>query len=225
MSVKLEASWLAVLKDEFEKSYMKNLKEFLLAEKSSKQLIYPKNDDIFNAFTHTPLDKVKVVILGQDPYHGVGQAHGLSFSVQKGVAIPPSLQNIYKELATDIPGFNTPTHGDLTEWANQGVLLLNSSLTVSAGKAGSHQGKGWEEFTNKAIETVSQMKENMVFILWGKFAQAKISLINEDKHFVIKSAHPSPFSAYSGFFDSKPFSKTNQFLKSKNIEEINWQIS
>jgi uracil-DNA glycosylase len=224
MSVKLESSWLAVLKDEFEKDYMKELKQFLVDEKKKGTLIYPKSDDIFNAFTLTPFNKVKVVIIGQDPYHGENQAHGLSFSVQKGVRNPPSLQNIFKELVTDIPNFTTPNDGDLTAWAQQGVLLLNASLTVSAGKPGSHQDKGWEHFTNEVIKTISNKKENIIFILWGKFAQLKEGLIDTSKHHFIKSPHPSPFSAYNGFFGSKPFSKTNEILKSLGKEEINWQI-
>lgn len=224
MSVKLEASWLAVLQDEFEKDYMKSLRAFLVEEKKAGKIIYPKSDDIFNAFELTPLDKVKVVILGQDPYHGVGQAHGLSFSVEKGVKFPPSLQNIYKELATDIEDFETPNHGNLSHWAKQGVLMLNASLTVRANEAGSHQKQGWEIFTDKVIETISKEKENVVFILWGKFAQAKETLIDTNKHVIIKSAHPSPFSAFSGFFGSKPFSKTNNILNNSGKEEIDWGL-
>ncbi len=224
MSVKLEASWLAVLHDEFDKDYMINLKQFLLAEKNRGQIIFPKNENLFNALELTPFDKVKVVILGQDPYHGDGQAHGLSFSVQEGVKLPPSLKNIFKELATDIIDYNIPTGGDLTYWAKQGVLLLNATLTVGAGKAGSHQDKGWEFFTDKIIETISNQNENIIFILWGKFAQAKEKLIDETKHYIIKSAHPSPFSAYGGFFGSKPFSKTNEILRNLGKEEIDWQV-
>ncbi|MBD3748823.1 MAG: uracil-DNA glycosylase [Sphingobacteriales bacterium] len=224
MSIQLESSWLALLKDEFEKDYMKSLKEFLKEEKKNRQMIYPKGSDIFKAFELTPFQNVKVVILGQDPYHGAHQAHGLSFSVQKGVKQPPSLQNIFKELANDIPDFEIPNHGDLTDWAKQGVLLLNVTLTVSAGKAGSHQNKGWESFTDKVIEILSEQREGLIFILWGRFAQAKENLINQEKHYIIKSAHPSPFSAYSGFFGSKPFSKTNEILRKLNKTEINWQI-
>ncbi|TKB99031.1 uracil-DNA glycosylase [Pedobacter cryophilus] len=224
MSVKLESSWLAVLKDEFEKDYMKELKQFLIDEKKKGNQVYPKSDDIFNAFTLTPFNQVKVVIIGQDPYHGQNQAHGLSFSVQKGVKNPPSLQNIFKELVTDINGFITPSHGDLSTWAKQGVLLLNASLTVNAGQPGSHQDRGWEHFTNEVIKTISDRKENIIFILWGKFAQLKEGLIDASKHHIIKSPHPSPFSAYTGFFGSKPFSKTNEILKSLEKEEINWQI-
>ena len=224
MSVKLEASWLAVLKDEFDKPYMTELRKFLLQQKQNGINVYPKNDEIFSAFEITPFNKVKVVIIGQDPYHGQGQAHGLSFSVQKGVATPPSLQNIYKELETDISGFKIPAHGNLTHWATQGVLLLNATLTVAANSPASHQKAGWGNFTNQVIKTLSDKKENMVFILWGKFAQAKAVLIDERKHLIIKSAHPSPFSAYNGFFGSKPFSKTNAYLIENGLGKIDWQV-
>jgi uracil-DNA glycosylase len=225
MAIDLEPSWLAVLNDEFDKDYMMQLRTFLKEEKQTGNKIYPKGSDIFNAFKKTPFTEVKVVILGQDPYHGENQAHGLSFSVQKGIPIPPSLRNIYKELATDIPGFTTPNHGDLTEWAEQGVLLLNASLTVRAGIPGSHQKKGWETFTDMVIKTLSDKKEGLVFILWGAFAQAKAELINESKHHIIKSPHPSPFSADRGFFGSKPFSKTNEILKKEGEKPIDWQIN
>ena len=225
MSAALEPGWLNVLEPEFEKQYMKDLKAFLLQEKESGKLVYPKGADIFNAFNHTPFDQVKVVILGQDPYHGDGQAHGLSFSVQKGVTTPPSLKNIYKELETDIEGFKTPNPGNLTAWADEGVLLLNASLTVRAHEPGSHQGKGWEAFTDQAISQLSKQKTGIIFLLWGKFAQQKAVLIDETKHTVLKSAHPSPFSAYNGFFGSKPFSKTNAILISEGRQPINWQIS
>ena len=224
MSVKLESSWLKVLNREFDKEYMKKLKQFLVDEKKDGKTIYPKGDDIFNAFTLTPFDKVKVVILGQDPYHGFNQAHGLSFSVQNGVRFPPSLKNIFKELQTDIEGFKIPENGDLSDWAKQGVLMLNSSLTVNAGDAGSHQEKGWENFTNEVIKVLSDKKENIIFILWGKFAQEKEEFIDTTKHHIIKSKHPSPFSAYSGFFGSKPFSKTNEILKSLGSSEIDWNL-
>ena len=224
MSVKLEATWLAVLQDEFEKDYMKSLRAFLVEEKKAGKIIYPKSDDIFRAFELTPFNKVKVVILGQDPYHGAGQAHGLSFSVEKGIRFPPSLQNIFKELETDIDGFQNPNHGNLSSWAKQGVLMLNASLTVRANEAGSHQKQGWETFTDKVIETISKEKENVIFILWGKFAQAKETLIDIEKHVIIKSAHPSPFSAFSGFFGSKPFSKTNKILSDLGKEEIDWGL-
>lgn len=224
MSIQLEDSWLRILKSEFDKEYMKNLKHFLLQQKQLNKVIYPHSSEIFNAFNLTPFDKVKVVILGQDPYHGFGQAHGLSFSVKEHMKLPPSLQNIYKELIDDIDGFQMPRHGNLSKWAEQGVLLLNATLTVEAGKAGSHQKQGWEEFTDAAIKAVSDQKENVVFILWGRFAQQKSILIDAAKHFIIKSAHPSPFSAYNGFFGSKPFSKTNEYLQKHNQQAIDWQI-
>ncbi|MDN3548499.1 uracil-DNA glycosylase [Mucilaginibacter aquaedulcis] len=224
MANALDPSWLEVLKDEFGKDYMINLKDFLQQEKAAGQVVYPKNSDIFNAFNTTHFDNVKVVILGQDPYHGAHQAHGLSFSVQKGIAIPRSLINIYKELKTDILGFQPPAHGNLEEWAQQGVLLLNATLTVRAGNAGSHQKKGWEEFTDQVIKTISDKKEGIIFILWGAFAQSKAALIDEKKHFIIKSAHPSPFSAERGFFGSKPFSKTNAILQKEGKQPIDWQI-
>lgn len=224
MANALDPSWQAVLQDEFGKPYMVKLKQFLLQEKEAGQIVYPKNTDIFNAFNTTHFNDVKVVILGQDPYHGVHQAHGLSFSVQKGIAIPRSLSNIYKELMTDIPDFKTPAHGNLEEWAKQGVLLLNATLTVRACTPGSHQKRGWEEFTDEVIKTISDKKEGIVFILWGAFAQSKAALIDENKHFIIKSPHPSPFSADRGFFGSKPFSKTNEILKKEGKQEIDWQV-
>ncbi len=225
MAIELEPSWLKVLHGEFEKDYMLKLKQFLKEEKEAGHKVYPKGGDIFNAFNKTPFDKLKVVILGQDPYHGAHQAHGLSFSVQKGITPPPSLKNIYKELVTDIPGFVIPKHGDLTEWAEQGVLLLNASLTVREGNPGSHQKRGWEEFTDTVIKTISEKKEGIVFVLWGAFAQAKAELIDQTKHFIIKSPHPSPFSADRGFFGSKPFSKTNAILEKEGKTAIDWQIS
>jgi uracil-DNA glycosylase len=224
MAIELEPSWLKVLGDEFEKDYMLKLKQFLKEEKESGQVIYPKGSDIFNAFNTTPFDKVNVVILGQDPYHGPNQAHGLSFSVQKGVPIPRSLSNIYKELVTDIPGFKIPTHGYLQEWAQQGVLLLNATLTVRAGQPGSHQKQGWEIFTNTVISKISEQKEGIIFLLWGAFAQAKSELIDAKKHHILKSAHPSPFSADRGFFGSRPFSKTDEILRKEGKPEIDWQI-
>jgi uracil-DNA glycosylase len=224
MAIALEPSWLGVLGNEFNKDYMVQLRLFLKNEKHAGNKIYPKGNDIFNAFWKTPFSNLKVVILGQDPYHGENQAHGLSFSVQKGITIPPSLRNIYKELQTDIPGFIIPNHGDLTEWAEQGVLLLNASLTVRAGTPGSHQKKGWEEFTDTVIKTISDKKEGIIFILWGAFAQAKSELIDQTKHYIIKSPHPSPFSADRGFFGSKPFSKTNEILEKEGKTPIDWQI-
>jgi len=224
MAIELEPSWLEVLQDEFGKDYMVQLRQFLKNEKDAGNKIYPKGGDIFNAFWKTPFSQLKVVILGQDPYHGENQAHGLSFSVQKGVTIPPSLRNIYKELSTDLPGFATPNHGNLTEWAEQGVLLLNASLTVRAGTPGSHQKKGWEEFTDQVIKTISDKKQGIIFILWGAFAHAKAELIDKTKHHIIKSPHPSPFSADRGFFGSRPFSKTNEILIKEGKPPIVWQI-
>lgn len=224
MAAALEPGWLNVLGPELEKSYMKELKSFLLEEKQKGFTVYPKGADIFNAFNHTPFDQVKVVILGQDPYHGQGQAHGLSFSVQKGIAVPPSLKNMYKELAEEFKDFKIPSHGNLTAWADQGVLLLNATLTVRAHEAGSHQNKGWENFTNHVIAELSAQKSGLVFLLWGRFAQQKESLIDTSKHHVLKAAHPSPFSAYNGFFGSNHFIQTNQILTQEGLSPINWQI-
>ncbi len=225
MSVKLESSWLTLLKTEFEKPYFIKLKRFLETEKENSGSIYPANKAIFNAFELTPFDKVKVVILGQDPYHGINQAHGLSFSVQNGIKPPPSLRNIFKELQTEFPNFKISENGDLSNWATQGVLLLNATLTVSAGKPGSHQKQGWEIFTDEVIKTVSNLKDNVVFILWGNYAQQKEILIDSKKHLIIKSTHPSPFSAHNGFFGSKPFSKTNDYLTKHGEEPINWKLA
>ncbi|MDB5127963.1 uracil-DNA glycosylase [Mucilaginibacter sp.] len=226
MAGELEPSWKKALDEEFQKPYMVELKTFLKQEKETGYIIYPKNADIFNAFNTTPFDDVKVVIIGQDPYHGPNQAHGLSFSVQKGVSVPPSLRNIYKELSTDIPGFTIPQTGDLTKWAQQGVLLLNATLTVRSATAGSHQKKGWEKFTDAAIKKLSDEKKGLVFILWGAYAQSKSVLINEhNNHLIIKSTHPSPLAvSHGGFFGSKPFSKTNEFLIKQGKEPIDWQI-
>ena len=223
MSVQLEAGWKAVLGSEFEKPYMQELKQFLKAEKRA-HAVYPPGDLIFNAFNHTPFEAVKVVILGQDPYHNVGQAHGLSFSVPKGVGRPPSLRNMYQELATDIPGFQPPNHGDLTAWANQGVLLLNATLTVRAHTAGSHQGKGWEAFTDTAIAALSARRQGVVFLLWGRYAKNKAALIDHRTHHLLTAAHPSPFSAHHGFFGCRHFSKTNAFLTQQGLTPINWQV-
>ncbi len=225
MSVAIGESWLNVLKEEFEMPYMKTLKAFLLEEKQKGHQVYPKGPEIFNALNHTPFDKVKVVILGQDPYHGVGQAHGLSFSVQKGVAIPPSLKNIYKELGSDISGFTVPNHGNLTKWADEGVLLLNATLTVRAHEAGSHQGKGWEIFTDKIISTLSEKREGIVFLLWGRYAQNKSALIVGSNHSILTAAHPSPFSAYNGFLGCRHFSKANEILTKAGKAPIDWQIT
>ena len=221
--INLESSWLKVLKDEFEKPYMKNLSVFLNNEKKNNKIIYPPGSKIFNALNLTPFTSVKVIILGQDPYHGQNQANGLSFSVEIGNKIPPSLQNIFKELNSDL-NILPSQHGDLSNWAKQGVLLLNTILTVEASKPSSHSNKGWEIFTDKILHSLSSLKDNLVFILWGKKAQEKISLIDESKHKILKSPHPSPYSANNGFFGSQPFSKTNFFLESKNIDKINWKL-
>ncbi|WP_316821049.1 uracil-DNA glycosylase [Pedobacter gandavensis] len=225
MPLNLDKSWQNHLEPEFNKAYMKALKTFLLQEKREGHEVFPEQHDLFSALNHTPFDQVKVVILGQDPYHGPGQAHGLSFSVKKGVTVPPSLKNIYKELNTDIEGFKTPDHGNLTQWADQGVLLLNATLTVRARTAGSHQKKGWELFTDKIITELSEKRKGLIFILWGAYAQKKIALIDTAKHTVIGGPHPSPLSAYKGFFGSKPFSKTNAQLIKEGKTPINWQIS
>ncbi len=222
MDVKLDASWKEVLKNEFEKDYLKMLTDFVRNEYKTKT-IYPPASKIFSAFDYTPFDDVKVVLIGQDPYHGIGQANGLSFSVADGIKLPPSLQNIYKELNDDL-GIGISTSGNLETWAKQGVLLLNATLTVEASKAGSHQKKGWEIFTDAVIQKLSDQKENLVFILWGAYAQKKGAKIDRNKHVVIESAHPSPLGAYRGFWGSKPFSKTNDFLKSKKLQPINWEI-
>lgn len=224
MALQLEDSWKEVLAAEFEKEYMKSLKAFLQQEKQQGHTVYPPNPLIFNAFNHTPFNKVKAVIIGQDPYHGRNQAHGLSFSVQKGVTIPPSLRSIYKELQNDLTGFIYPSHGELTKWADQGVLLLNATLTVRAGEPGSHQKKGWEEFTDHAIQQLADKRSGIVFLLWGKFAQSKSVLIDESRHHILKAAHPSPYSADHGFFGCRHFSKTNAILAEKGDKEIDWQI-
>jgi len=221
--INLESSWLKILNDEFEKPYMKNLSIFLNSEKKKNKIIYPPGSKIFNALNLTPFTSVKVIILGQDPYHGQNQANGLSFSVEIGNKIPPSLQNIFKELNSDL-NILPSQHGDLSNWAKQGVLLLNTILTVESSKPSSHSNMGWEIFTDKILHSLSSLKENLVFILWGKKAQEKISLIDESKHKILKSPHPSPYSANNGFFGSQPFSKTNFFLESKNIDKINWKL-
>jgi len=223
MSVQLESGWKAVLGPEFEKPYMKALKAFL-QEELKQYTVFPPNRLIFNAFNHTPFEQVKVVILGQDPYHNVGQAHGLSFSVQRGTDIPPSLRNMYKELKADIPGFQMPDHGDLTAWADQGVLLLNATLTVRAHAAGSHQRKGWEPFTDRAIAELSTRRSGLVFMLWGRYAKDKAALIDHRRHHILTAAHPSPLSAHNGFFGCGHFSRANQYLREQGIEPINWQV-
>ena len=221
MDVKIEPSWKKVLEGEFKEKYFKYLTEFVKLE--YKQLtVYPPARFIFNAFDLTPFDKVKVVILGQDPYHQPNQANGLAFSVSNGIKIPPSLVNIYKEIESDIGQKTINKDGDLEVWAKQGVLLLNATLTVKANQAGSHQNKGWEKFTDAVIKILSDKKENLVFILWGSYAQKKGLVIDENKHLVIKSVHPSPLSAYGGFFGSKPFSQTNAYLIFSGKEPIVW---
>jgi uracil-DNA glycosylase len=221
MEVNIEPSWKEVLKAEFDKPYFTELTAFV-KEEYKTATVYPHPKNLFRAFELTPFDKVKVVILGQDPYHGAGQAHGLSFSVVEGVRNPPSLQNIFKELEDDIGEKPRIETGDLSRWAEQGVLLLNATLTVRAASAGSHQNKGWEEFTDAVIQALSEKRENLVFILWGNYARTKGAHIDRTKHFVIESPHPSPFSAYNGFFGSKPFSKTNEYLTEHNETPINW---
>lgn len=220
MNVQIEESWKAHLEPEFKKNYFHKLTEFVRNEYMT-QPIYPPGKLIFNAFDLCPFDKVKVVIIGQDPYHGPGQAHGLCFSVNDGVRFPPSLINIFKEIKEDI-GTPTPTTGNLTRWAEQGVLLLNATLTVRAHQAGSHQNKGWEAFTDAAIRELANNRENLVFILWGSYAQKKGAFIDRNKHLVLSSAHPSPLSAYNGFFGNKHFSRANEYLKAHGKSEINW---
>ena len=221
--IDLPSSWLVHVESEFSQPYMKQLKLFLQAEKREGKTIYPASDSIFNAFKATPFNDVKVVILGQDPYHGVGQAHGLSFSVPKGVRTPPSLVNIFKEINRDI-GVPIADHGCLQSWAEQGVLLLNATLTVEQANAGSHQGQGWELFTDKVIEVLSDQREHVVFLLWGSYAQKKGRVIDQDKHLVLRSAHPSPLSAYRGFIGSGHFSATNEYLKKHGQSPIDWQV-
>ncbi len=218
---RLQGKWAALLADQFELPYMKSLRAFLATEKQQGKTIYPPGNSIFNALNHTDFDEVKVVLIGQDPYHGLDQAHGFCFSVQKGVATPPSLRNIYQELQQDI-GMSIPEHGNLTSWADQGVLLLNAVLTVEAATAGAHQGKGWEIFTDRVIELLNEKSQNIVFLLWGSYAQKKGRLIDRNKHYVLEGPHPSPLSAYRGFFGCKHFSKTNAYLKDKGKSEINW---
>ena len=219
---KINESWYKVLAPEFEKDYFIQLKQFLVEEKKH-YAIYPPGSMIFNAFNFTPFDEVKVVLLGQDPYHGAGQAHGLCFSVAEGVKPPPSLVNIFKELNDDL-GVPISSHGNLEKWARQGVLLLNATLTVRANQAGSHQQKGWEQFTDTAIKSLSDLRYGLVFILWGNYAQAKETLIDSSKHLILKAPHPSPFSANRGFFGCKHFSKTNKFLAEKGKEPIDWSL-
>ncbi|MEA5129754.1 MAG: uracil-DNA glycosylase [Proteiniphilum sp.] len=220
MDVKIEESWKRHLQQEFEKPYFRTLTDFVRKEYTIKT-VYPPAKLIFNAFDSCPFDKVKVVIVGQDPYHEPGQAHGLCFSVNEGVQIPPSLVNIYKEIENDL-GIPAPRSGDLTRWAKQGVLLLNATLTVQAHRAGSHQGKGWEEFTDAAIRCLAQERDHLVFILWGAYAQRKGANIDTNRHLVLKSTHPSPLSAHRGFFGNKHFSRANAYLVAHNLDPINW---
>jgi len=219
----IDPSWKAVLQDEFRQGYYESLTGFVVSELQDKKVVYPPPSRIFAAFDLTPFDRVKVVILGQDPYHGPNQAHGLSFSVPDRVTVPPSLMNIYKELHADL-GLPIPKHGNLEHWARQGVLLLNAVLTVRHKTPASHAGKGWEKFTDRVIRELSERKQHLVFILWGKYAQEKGKVIDPDKHLIIQSPHPSPYSASYGFFGSKPFSKTNQYLESHGITPIDWRI-
>jgi len=221
--IQLDESWLAELGSEFDQAYMQNLRAFLKKEKAAHKQIYPPGKLIFNALNTTPLEHVKVVILGQDPYHGPGQAHGLCFSVLPGVAIPPSLSNIYKELYADL-AIEPAQHGCLTHWAEQGVLLLNSVLTVEQARAASHQGKGWERFTDKVISVLNEKKSGLVFLLWGSYAQKKGQFIDRNKHLVLESPHPSPLSAHRGFLGNRHFSKTNAYLKEQGKPIIDWAI-
>lgn len=218
----IEASWLAVLEDEFEKPYMADLRAFLVAEKQ-EHTVFPPGGEIFNAFNLTPFDQVRVVILGQDPYHGPGQAHGLSFSVKRGVRPPPSLENIFKEIHDSL-GLERPNHGELTHWAEQGVLLLNTTLTVRRRSPKSHAGKGWEEFTDRVIDELNQQREGLVFILWGRHAQNKSSRIDHNKHLILKAPHPSPYSADRGFFGCGHFVSTNQHLEALGQAPIDWSL-
>jgi len=222
IDAKIHESWKKILNEEFNSPYFKALKDFLLEERKLHR-VYPSGANIFHAYNQTPFEKVKLVILGQDPYHGTGQAHGLSFSVPFGIKPPPSLVNIFKEIQSDL-NLPIPNHGNLESWANQGVLLLNATLTVRANQAGSHQNKGWEIFTDTIIKKLSDEKENLVFLLWGRFAQNKAQLIDGDKHYVLMAPHPSPFSARTGFFGCKHFSLANNHLVEAGLEEIDWRI-
>ncbi|HEY6527081.1 MAG TPA: uracil-DNA glycosylase [Cellvibrionaceae bacterium] len=222
-TIELEPSWLAHLEAEFNAPYMQALRAFLKQEKQQGQVVYPPGPLMFNALNTTPFDAVKVVILGQDPYHGPGQAHGLSFSVPDGVPPPPSLVNMFKEIHADL-GLPISKNGNLTPWAKQGVLLLNATLSVRAGQAGSHQGRGWEQFTDRIIDLLNRERENLVFLLWGSYAQQKGKLIDTRKHCVLKAPHPSPLSSHRGFFGCKHFSQTNQWLRDKGLPVIDWAV-
>ena len=222
MSIQFENSWQEILQEELDKNYMINLQSFIHIREKEGHTIFPPNNLIFKAFNHTPFDQVRVVIIGQDPYHGENQAHGLAFSVQKGEKLPPSLKNIYKELQSEYNDFQIPKHGDLGSWADQGVLLLNATLTVEASKAGSHQNQGWEIFTDRIIQIISEKRNKIVFLLWGKYAQAKARLIDHNKHLILTAAHPSPFSAYHGFFGCNHFILTNEYLEKNGEKGIDW---
>lgn len=222
-AIALEPSWLERLAPEFEQPYMRGLKSFLQAEKRAGKRIFPRGSEFFNAFAHTPLERVKVVILGQDPYHGEGQAHGLCFSVRPGVQIPPSLQNIYREIHDEL-GLPIPNHGHLTAWADRGVLLLNSVLSVECARAASHQGRGWETFTDRVIEVINREREGVVFLLWGSYAQRKGAIIDADRHCVLKAPHPSPLSAHRGFFGCGHFRAANEYLRARGEEPIDWSL-
>ena len=222
-TVQLHESWLCRLQDQFEQEYMQQLRQFLLTRKRHQAVIYPPGRQIFNALDSTPFDKVRVVILGQDPYHGPGQAHGLCFSVQPGVKIPPSLVNIYAEIESDL-GIAPPAHGYLQSWAEQGVLLLNAVLTVERGQAGSHQGKGWETFTDAVVQLLNEEREGLVFMLWGNYAKRKGSVIDRRKHLVLNASHPSPLSAHQGFFGCRHFSQANDYLEKNGQPPIDWSI-
>ena len=221
--IQLEPAWKQILLEEFRHPYMRELKKFLVAEYQAHKTIYPQGSEYFAALNLTPFDEVKVVILGQDPYHGPGQAHGLSFSVRPGIPQPPSLVNIFKELRDDV-GFAIPSHGFLESWALQGVLLLNSVLTVEDGRAGSHRNRGWESFTDRVIQLLNERKDHLVFILWGSYAQEKGKLIDTSRHLVLKAVHPSPLSAYRGFFGCRHFSKTNEYLRAQGSPVIDWSL-
>lgn len=218
----IEESWKEILQEQFNSSYFISIKEFLVEEKQ-KFTVYPPGSLIFNAFNLTPFHAARVVIIGQDPYHGAGQAHGLCFSVPRGTSVPPSLVNIFKEINEDL-GIPVPKHGNLEKWARQGVLLLNATLTVRANQAGSHQKKGWETFTDAVISQLSKQRVGLIFLLWGKFAQDKESLIDTQKHYILKAAHPSPYSAYNGFFGCRHFSRTNEILRRHGLPEIDWSV-
>ena len=220
----LTTTWKDILGEEKEKEYFKNILSFIENERKQGKIIYPPNKDMFNAFSYTPFDKLKVVLIGQDPYHGPNQAHGLSFSVKEGIAFPPSLQNIFKELHDDI-GCDIPKSGSLVKWAKEGVLLLNAVLSVEANKAASHENIGWQQFTDYVISRINEEKEGLIFILWGGFAKRKCQMIDKKKHFILEAPHPSPLSCYRGFFGSKPFSKTNEILRKLGKEEIDWDLT